>query len=262
MGEPKRRRVMRAFKLGEISAVDNPAQQGAVATIMKRDEEPHHHTKEAPMPYQETNFAELVREIQKRDGLTRTDAMHKARRVNPSAYAKLNDCREPVNFGKPEDVYGRAVFEMACDEIQKRDDCDRMTAMRTVRIESPEIYAMYNEADEIPVIKAKAAAEAEFEREVAGEMARTGCSSLDAMRWVRRKRPDLTKAMNAEAVAKVHEIDMPDREMIAGERAKMDWNNAVEETAKRLGIDFTTAMSRVRKERPELYAAFQCVGGE
>lgn len=33
-----RRRIMRAFKIKEISAVDSPAQEGAVALIMKRDD--------------------------------------------------------------------------------------------------------------------------------------------------------------------------------------------------------------------------------
>ncbi len=35
---PKRRRVMRHFKIDEISAVDRPAQEGARAVIMKRDD--------------------------------------------------------------------------------------------------------------------------------------------------------------------------------------------------------------------------------
>ncbi len=38
-GKP-RRRIMRAFKINEISAVDVPAQEGAVAVLMKRNDEP------------------------------------------------------------------------------------------------------------------------------------------------------------------------------------------------------------------------------
>lgn len=38
MPKPYKRRIMRTFKINEISAVDNPAQAGARAVIMKRDE--------------------------------------------------------------------------------------------------------------------------------------------------------------------------------------------------------------------------------
>lgn len=39
MTKPKNKRIMRNFKINEISAVDKPAQEGAVASIMKRNEE-------------------------------------------------------------------------------------------------------------------------------------------------------------------------------------------------------------------------------
>lgn len=39
MTKPKKKRIMRNFRINEISAVDKPAQEGAVASIMKRNEE-------------------------------------------------------------------------------------------------------------------------------------------------------------------------------------------------------------------------------
>jgi hypothetical protein len=99
--------------------------------------------------------------------------------------------------------------------------------------------------------------------EVAGEMQRDGCNRTEAMRRIRRRKPALAESMNNEAlVTKASDLPgMPSSETIAGERAKMNWNRMVEETAKRHGIDFTAAMSRTRKEHPELYVAFQTVGG-
>jgi len=47
--------------------------------------------------------------------------------------------------------------------------------------------------------------------------------------------------------------------MIPGDRAKMEWHNAVEDMAKKHGIDFTSAMARVRKEQPALFNAFNAV---
>ena len=105
--KPRRRRIMRKLKITELSCVDRPAQAGAVATILKRDDT------ERP------NYADIW-------------------------------CREQDALEKAAEM----EFEDTVIEIQKRDDCDRTTAMTRARLENPEAWAAYAGV-EVPVAKGK-----------------------------------------------------------------------------------------------------------
>ena len=74
---PEQRRIIRKLKITEISGVDNPCQEGARMTIMKRAE--------APLTAM-TAFDQRVTEIQQSDGCSRVQAMSKARQEFPTDF--------------------------------------------------------------------------------------------------------------------------------------------------------------------------------
>ena len=105
-------KVVRRLKLNEISVVDNPAQEGALARIMKRDTE------------QEPNMAKL------------TKAQAAAHGSRTFAYNLLKAEAE-------KDLAITAEFEKCVNEIRKRDKCNHRDALRTARFEYPEEFAAY-----------------------------------------------------------------------------------------------------------------------
>lgn len=144
----KRRRILKEFRIGEISVCDVPAQEGAVMLLMKR--------------------AELQ------------------------------------GFEKEE-----AMFEKRVTEITERENCSRVEAMRKARVERPDEFEDYQAEGTIsshPLEKAEtlpgaAKAKREFDRAVSELVSSAGISRTAAMTKIRRERPDLYEALQLTGAA-------------------------------------------------------------
>jgi hypothetical protein len=266
------KRIMRDFTLREISCVDRPAQKGAMAMIMKREQTMDHYDhdddwlEKAERDEATDDFLDAARGIQKRDGCTGLEALQKARREHGGAFGALQ--QDPTHTDIDVDelsdgALGKAALEVACTEIQKRDDCSRLEAMRKAREEQPALYHFWN-GNEIPdeaITKAHPGDVASWANLVEGIKAKEGCSGTEAARRARRRYPELRASMQKSAPEVTKDIAMPSREMISGETAKADWNRAVAAIQGRDGGNRMQAMQKCRIEHPDLFAAFQQVGG-
>ena len=83
-------------------------------------------------------------------------------------------------------------------------------------------------------------------------MARTGCSRREAARRVRRSKPEL-------AIGKAI-TEPPER--FEDEMAKTKWLRAVDETRIKWACSSTEALQRTRREQPDLWKAYQGLGGD
>jgi hypothetical protein len=108
---PRRRRILHKIHFVELSAVDRPAQEGAVVTIMKRA---------APEPVAVANLATRVSDVQARLDVLTTKAKKVPRQKEPSM-----------------------EFEQRVEEIRRRDGCSGTEAFATARREHPEAFAAY-----------------------------------------------------------------------------------------------------------------------
>jgi len=97
--EPKQKRRILAFKLDEISAVDRPAQEHALATILKRDNrdaeqelinfEKHNSARQENNMNQPTSFQQAVWALE-REGYSGTEALHLAASRHPTLLKQYN----------------------------------------------------------------------------------------------------------------------------------------------------------------------------
>src|SRR5262245_30598248 len=119
-----RRRVMRRFKLSEISAVDRPAQKGATMTIMKREED--HPTRETHPMEHEHDFYKIAADLRELDSsLSVTESFSKARRLAPGDFAKMRS-QAPAAFDTREEAeahINKMNFEMTIARIKKELGC-------------------------------------------------------------------------------------------------------------------------------------------
>lgn len=100
-----KKRIMREFRMDEISSVDNPAQKGARMAIMKRDEEtgektPDNETKEKKKMTVAKTVEELNAEM---TALAKSLEDEKAKVAKADAIAKMNDA-EKAHFGKMDEA--------------------------------------------------------------------------------------------------------------------------------------------------------------
>ncbi|QPC43886.1 hypothetical protein HW532_15030 [Kaustia mangrovi] len=161
------KRIMREFKIDELSVVDSPAQEGARAVLMKRRVPrerfnapvPPMSERDEPLtfdklarPAQETepmsNFEARVDEIAKRDSCQRMDAMTKARLRYPDEY----DAYQKAGAVTSRPVYEKSrsdaeiAFEKLVDQIQTRDRSNRFEALKKAAREHPRELAAYRAA--------------------------------------------------------------------------------------------------------------------
>lgn len=127
------------LKLNEISSVDNPAQAGALAAIMKRDERGN-----------DMSFMEKILEIQKRDGGSHHNAMRAARIENPELFLAMQQrpIEAQVEKQQPSEAQlavqkARRDFMERAHTIAARDGVPMHQAMRKARTEAPELFAAY-----------------------------------------------------------------------------------------------------------------------
>ena len=133
-----RKRIMRNFKITEISSVDRPAMEPALATLMKRRDD-----KAAP-----ASFEEAVAML-KADGLSTTRAMSRARDEHPALFAKYQaagiDAVKKA-AAPPQTPDAVAAFNKAVAQVRREQRCSATEAMSIVRRDEPELFKRYQAA--------------------------------------------------------------------------------------------------------------------
>jgi hypothetical protein len=151
VAKPKRR-VMVDFRIDEISCVDNPAQKGARAVLLKRDggnEEEHDDMqfhKITDRPYGYASFEAAVAAIAKAERLPPHEAMSRAAEAYPRLLQEYRDVGDVVaktiaEAAAPKPV-SKAVqhFDDRVSEIAKRDNIPHYQAMAKARERYPEEF--------------------------------------------------------------------------------------------------------------------------
>lgn len=148
-GKKRRKNIMRSFKLGEISAVDRPAQEGARFAIAKREEV---HSVDASIdgPDGYESFEEAVQDglLKRADGESRQAVLERVRKANPSLFDahQGRPLTPPPSFAKSE--VAKAAIKKFMDRVDdlKQAGLSRTTAMETARRMHPKLFADYQAA--------------------------------------------------------------------------------------------------------------------
>ena len=121
-----------------------------------------------------------------------------------------------------------------------------------------EVSAVDRPAQEVArmVLMKRREDETSFQRRVSEIAKRRGCSRLHAMRKARAQYPDEFAEYQAEGAVSSRPVVKREASPGAG-KAKRDFDRAVSELVSSAGISRTAAMSRIRRERPDLYEALQ-----
>lgn len=176
----KRRRVMREFRINEISAVDNPAQVGAKAVLMKAHREPSSR-------FMWDDEDDLI--VSEPKAPWQPESMKSARQREDTDMSRSN-----LNFDE------------VVDRIQDTDKCDRCTAMRKAADLYPETLKAYrawgDEQQDIAKAKAKGAtrrpkAEEEFNQKVDELRYGRKISRVEAMQLARKLYPEMVDKLRA-----------------------------------------------------------------
>jgi hypothetical protein len=142
---------MQEFRIDEISAVDYPAQEPAIAAILKgvngyEELTPVSLTDDTPRAFD--TFEEAVTYL-KAHGGSGTAAMSQARRQYPALLAKLQaprvsktDYATKVERRLRSDA--KQKFDLLVGDITARRKVPRHVAMRIARQENPQAYAALN----------------------------------------------------------------------------------------------------------------------
>lgn len=153
----KRRRVMRSFKILELSAVDRPAQAGATVAIMKRADGDDHE-QENDMEIRKiggdevasfNSLEEAMRHIRKARGVSASDAMSAAAREHPGLLKRYQSEGAERVAKAAEAAKARSTspevrdFEFLVAGIAERDGVTRSEAMTRARRENPGAYRAY-----------------------------------------------------------------------------------------------------------------------
>jgi hypothetical protein len=143
-----KRRILREFRIAEISAVDRPAQEGALMAIMKRaDDEQEDDEMELRKIASFDSFEAAVAAIAKREGCQRHVAFSKAANAFPALLdAYRREGSERVAKAADDLARRRAKpaaathFDRIVDGIMDRDKVSRSAAMSKARQENPDAY--------------------------------------------------------------------------------------------------------------------------
>jgi hypothetical protein len=137
-----KRRLLEELTLDEISAVDRPAQKGALVTIIKRDESATFDT-----------FEEACAHFEKR-GLSEIAAMSAVAREHPDLLAKYNAEPAPEvakaepghthdwSRTKDESRDHEFAFDAIAHGIHMRENVPKHIAMRLARQRNPKLFEM------------------------------------------------------------------------------------------------------------------------
>ena len=101
--------------------------------------------------------------------------------------------------------------------------------------------------------------ETPFQTRVSEIAKQDGCSRLEAMQMARVEYPEEFEVYQAEGAVSSRPVQKAESRPGAA-KAKRDFDGAVSELVSSAGISRTAAMSRIRRERPDLYEALQMTG--
>ena len=154
----RRMRIMRAFKLREISCVDNPAQAHARMVIMKRIDAQQEHDN---MQFHKigdhsiASFDDLesaMRHLMDSHKCDRLTAMEQVGAARPDLVREFNDVGEAVAKSIADARAPRPISKAITDfnkrvaEVMARDRCAKLDALERARVEHPAEFAKYQEA--------------------------------------------------------------------------------------------------------------------
>jgi len=140
-----KKRIMRAFRVDEISVVDRPANAHARMTVMKRADDPD----EENDMHNVASFDDLgsaIAAIEKREGCGRLSAMEKAARQHPDLLQKYQTEGQQraekalQRMPSPRPAPALLAFRRIVDEIARRDNISPLEAMTRARAEFPEEF--------------------------------------------------------------------------------------------------------------------------
>lgn len=153
----RRKNIMRAFTIDELSAVDNPAQAHARVAIMKRhggNEQENDMRLERIGGDEVANFGTLDEAVEhlRESGMSRSDAMSKAARAHPDLLKQYRDEGEAQvkkqleRMRSPTASPAVGAFDALVRRIRERDMCSGTEALRRARSEDPAAFARYQGA--------------------------------------------------------------------------------------------------------------------
>lgn len=139
------RRIMREFRIDELSAVDRPAQEHAKMAILKSADSEQEYT-EMNTAVSFKSFAEAVQYLNDLGG-SRTDALRKAARRFPQLRKQMNDdavsaAGELHKQAAPSPAVTRFTDLVA--KIATDRHVSRSAAMALAKREYPQEFAAYN----------------------------------------------------------------------------------------------------------------------
>lgn len=198
-------RILTSIRIDKIAAVDQPCQEHATMTIMKRAR---------PVDYERVDGDACDRftsEVSRLGADGSDNPVEEAARKDPSGHRawlarqkNIRDRHQAIHEGRPKlNLDGSLAakgFDAIAEAIQKRDRCSGHEALRRARQEFPGEFEKYQSEDTLvkvaPQSRVTPAAAREFDRLVGLEMAK-GLSSTEAMRAARIANPEAYAAYQA-----------------------------------------------------------------
>jgi hypothetical protein len=157
----------------------------------------------------------------------------------------------------------KSEFADIAGQIAERDGCSKAEAYQKARIEHPELYSDLNGCDAPVAKRTKDGIRVELDGCVAAIMKLEGVDSTTALRLARQRYPELIDRVQKGIKPPPRELAGMPGEKVPGETAKANWFAAIAAVQDRnKGMTYTQAMSEARKSNPDLFQAYQHIGGE
>lgn len=287
----KTKRVVKELTLGEISFVDRPAQEGALAVIMKAQQEQIENAirdtvaeveasagagetvskKEQLMPDSNAEVAKQLADLQ-----TQVDTLT-AERDQAVAKAAMSDAEKSYMSGL--DAEAQKAFMAMKPEDRARKMKKSADEDETVDLNGQTIAKSKVGSEMFAVLKAQSEEMAEIRKQAAkdredAEIARLTKRASDEFAHLPGKADEVAKALREIEAIKDEDVRKSildvfataEKTIAAGfaerghsdgttAKSKSDFNAKVQEVAKSLNIPQHEAMSKVRAENPDLYEA-------
>lgn len=285
-GGTPRRRIMEAFKLRELSAVDRPAQQHAKMTLMKRDSsESENATKKGTDMTQEemqkkldaevAKSAELTTKLEKAEAdLAALKAKEYEMDEEEAAAAALMDEKSKKSF----EAMSKADRKAHLAELRKNDEVLKVEGVGEIRkslVGETQFAVFKAQQTRIEKAEAEAAKQAELaKRADLRKSIETGVlknlpgevdAVVDAMKAIGDLDPTIGKTINTMLEAGAKAIGAAYTSLgHAGEAKKAagDFLKKVDEIKTAEKCSHQDAMVKARKDHPELFAAYQSGGAK
>jgi hypothetical protein len=261
-------RVLKDIEISKIAAVTRPAQEGALACLVKSD-----NTKESTMDL-EKQIDDLIAKIDAALGLDKRKQKYTHTHIyddgyedvsNPAAHADGDDEEEePKEDGQDEDDVQKASvneylrvddtsnrpgglsssshgqgghkFEALSMKLAHEENLPKAEATRQARLRFPDVFASYNKRD----------------------MAKSAPMHFDSAVEAEMRKHSLTREVAGQRISQIFGSTLP-RRIAKGEDANTRFQKRVYDIADRDGCDLTEATRRARHENANLVRAMNGV---